>query len=353
MISVIIDNYNYGKYISEAIESVLHQTYNDYELIIVDDGSNDNSKDIILDYCNRYKDKITAVFKPNGGQASAFNIGYKLSKGDIICFLDSDDYWYNNKLEVIAEYHKKYDFIGHNKKYPSGNPVVESQKFINQRQRLLKEYGQTFLLATSTMSFNRNLLDNILPMPEKEYRICADNYLMIYALYLSNIKYIDDSLVFYRVHDNNGFIGRSDVKLVDEISLGSITLINKKLESNNQEPIPYIDYDLKSKLLKIEEGISIESKEYIIYGTGIYSHNVKKYLEYCGAKVKYYCDTNSQKWDMEIEGIKVISPNELLQKRKEYYKIFIASMWIYEISDSLNKLGLKKDKDYIYSEIGF
>lgn len=352
-ISVIINNYNYGKFISEAINSVLNQTYKNYEIIIVDDGSTDNSRDIILNYYNKYKNKIKYIFKSNGGQASAFNAGYKVAKGDLICFLDSDDYWYNNKLETIIKYSTQYDFIGHNKDYSVGSASKESLKFIEQHQRLLKEYGQTFLLTTSTMSLSRKILDIVLPMPEEDFRICADNYLMIYSLYLSNIKYLQESLSYYRIHGENRYVGKANARPVTDISFMSIKKINEILVQDNKSTIPYMDYKMREKILKVEESIEIEPKNYVLYGTGEYSKIVKDYLEYCGANIVYYCDSNSKKWGSKIDNIEIISPNELLKKRDKYYKIFIASMWIYEISNNLNKLGLKKDIDYIYSEIGF
>ena len=93
LVSVIIGNYNYGRFISEAIESALNQTYKNFELIVVDDGSTDNSREII----ESYGDKLTAIFQENGGQGRAFNAGFAVSKGEIICFLDSDDYYYPEK----------------------------------------------------------------------------------------------------------------------------------------------------------------------------------------------------------------------------------------------------------------
>lgn len=353
MVSVIIDNYNYEKFISEAIESVLNQTYKDYEIIIVDDGSTDSSKDVILKYCNKYPDLITAVFKPNGGQASAFNAAFKLCRGDIVCFLDSDDYWYSNKLETIVKYHKSCDFVAHNKNYPSGKPILVDEKFIDERQRLLKEYGEPFFMATSTISFKKSLLDTILPMPEKEFKICADGYIVLCALYLKNVKYTNEVLSFYRVHNHNKFIGTSKAKSIEEISLNTVKMVNKKLSEINEPNIPYINLELRKKEHEIEEKMVIEKKPYVIYGTGVYSQSVKKYLNFCGAEVKYYCDSNSQKWDTEVNGVKVILPKELIEKRDEYFKIFIASMWTYEISETLKNLGLKKDLDFIYSQIGF
>ena len=85
--SIIINNYNYGRFLADAIESALAQTYQNTEIIVVDDGSTDESRDLI----GRYGNRIIAVLKGNGGQASAYNAGFAVATGDIVCFLDSDD----------------------------------------------------------------------------------------------------------------------------------------------------------------------------------------------------------------------------------------------------------------------
>src|SRR5947207_2973758 len=88
LLSIVIDNYNYGQYFAQAIESALAQDYGNLEVVVVDDGSNDNSREVIASYGER----VVAVFKKNGGQASAVNAGFAASHGDVLLFLDSDDY---------------------------------------------------------------------------------------------------------------------------------------------------------------------------------------------------------------------------------------------------------------------
>src|SRR3990172_4791472 len=86
-VSIIIDNYNYGRFLRDAIDSALRQTCRDVEVIVVDDGSTDDSRDII----RGYGDRITPILKANGGQASALNAGLARSRGDVVIFLDADD----------------------------------------------------------------------------------------------------------------------------------------------------------------------------------------------------------------------------------------------------------------------
>src|SRR3954452_11903048 len=85
--SIIIDNFNYGRFLREAIESALRQAYAPLEVIVVDDGSTDGSREIIASY----GDRIIPVLKENGGQASPFNPGFRASRGAVVCFLDADD----------------------------------------------------------------------------------------------------------------------------------------------------------------------------------------------------------------------------------------------------------------------
>src|SRR5215831_18420961 len=99
LVSILINNYNYAQFLREAIESALSQTYSHVEIIVVDDGSTDESAEIISSYGSR----VTAVYKENGGQTSAFNAGVAASRGDILCFLDSDDYFYAEKIARIVE----------------------------------------------------------------------------------------------------------------------------------------------------------------------------------------------------------------------------------------------------------
>lgn len=100
LISIIIPVYNAEKYISSCIESVLHQTYNEIEVILIDDGSKDQSASICDDYA-RKDDRIKVVHKVNGGVSSARNEGIKLAKGKYVCFVDSDDWLEPNGIDLL------------------------------------------------------------------------------------------------------------------------------------------------------------------------------------------------------------------------------------------------------------
>ena len=102
LISVIMANYNGERYLGEAIESVLMQTYQDFEFIIVEDASTDGSRKVIENYHRLDEDRIKPIYgHENRGQGACFNIGVQLSKGNVICFLDSDDLWFTAMISGL------------------------------------------------------------------------------------------------------------------------------------------------------------------------------------------------------------------------------------------------------------
>lgn len=106
-ISIITPTHNREKIIERTITSILNQTYSDWELIIIDDGSSDNTLEFLKRYVNNKKIKVIG-YKKNRGVNYARNRGIEMSSGDYITFLDSDDEFYENSLEVIVNYIKKY-----------------------------------------------------------------------------------------------------------------------------------------------------------------------------------------------------------------------------------------------------
>jgi glycosyltransferase involved in cell wall biosynthesis len=209
-VSIIINNYNYGKFLSEAIDSALNQTYSHHEIIVVDDGSTDNSREII----EGYKDTVVPVLKDNGGQASAFNAGFAASKGDIICFLDSDDSFLSKKVERIVEIfenHKDVDWCFHllslmdiqSKKILESNYKSPSSEW-DFRSQVRKGRLPYIPFATSSLCFKRTVLQEILPMPEA-ITITSDNYLKFTAFALSKGFFLNEELTIQNIHENNAY----------------------------------------------------------------------------------------------------------------------------------------------------
>jgi glycosyltransferase involved in cell wall biosynthesis len=213
-ISIILDNYNYADYLSQAIDSVLIQAYKNFELIIVDDGSTDLSHKIIEEHAAKDA-RIRPVFKSNGGQASAFNAGFLVSSGDIVCFLDSDDYFMPTKLEEIAALHTAgYEYVHSNHRSVDGNDLaiadnIKRFRYDGQCAFLVYYMSKYPGNVTSTISLSKRLANEIFPLPyEDEWRIQADDTIVFQAAMMGRAKYLDKKLTNYRIHDSNGHYGK-------------------------------------------------------------------------------------------------------------------------------------------------
>lgn len=210
-VSIAINNYNYGRFLRKAIDSALSQTYPALEVIVVDDGSSDNSQEIIASY----GDRIVPVLKDNGGQASAFNAAWAKSQGEIVCFLDADDFFQAEKVAEVVNMFNTDSDIGwcfHPLKLVdtnTGKSLGVSRETGSRRCdfRRSARRGKIYFYAPATtgLSFRSSLLQKILPMREAETRLCADNYLSCAALALSSGYYLDRVLAIQGIHGSNGF----------------------------------------------------------------------------------------------------------------------------------------------------
>ena len=109
-ISVIVPVYNVEKYLTQCIESILSQTYQEFELLLIDDGSEDNSGSICDHYSN-IDSRVHVFHKENGGVSSARNMGIEHAKGEWVCFVDSDDWIDKDTFEYITGLWKGADFL--------------------------------------------------------------------------------------------------------------------------------------------------------------------------------------------------------------------------------------------------
>jgi|GEM_PF-1007835 len=349
-VSVIMNNYNYAEYIAEAVESVINQTYRDFELIIVDDGSTDGSRKILNSYHKKYAEFVKVILKGNGGQASALNEGYAASKGDVVCFLDSDDYWYPDKLREVIKYHQEYGIVQHNL-LVNGKEKYMYLSNDADWQVLLKEFGYVRgLIPTSGISIKREILEKVFPLPVGKFKIGADAFIRWNSMYFSPIYSLDKALGFYRVHGNNIFYSRySQENILEFVNIIKKEL-NLKLKSMGYSEIPF---DKEYPYLDlIAKSININSDStFLLYGTGSLSTRFTEYIEEKGGSVVFYSDSNSEKWGTSFMGKPVIPPHDICKERKKFDKILVASCFIREILITLEKLGFEGEKDIITSVI--
>lgn len=218
LVSVLISNYNYDRYLQQAIDSALSQTYPHLEIIVVDDGSTDDSRKVIA----HYGQQVIPVLKENGGQASAFNAGFAVSQGELICLLDADDIWLPEKVERIVEaagafpqasviYHRvqNVDQAGQASGQPWPPYTVIRGNIFDQ----VKRTGGWWPFPPSTgLSFSRSFLDQVMNIPEQEYRICADTYLADLSPFFGDVVGIDQTLSQFRIHAANNWSNPVDMQ---------------------------------------------------------------------------------------------------------------------------------------------
>lgn len=211
LVSILINNYNYGRFLRDAIDSALGQTYSNIEVIVVDDGSTDDSREIIASY----GDRITSVLKENGGQASAFNAGFRASHGEWLLFLDSDDLFLPGKAQEVvrlARLNPGAGMIAHNLEYcdTEGAPIgflpaaIREARQVDDRKRVRQGRPTASFPATSGLCIRREIFEQMVPMPE-DFVTAADNYVKLVALLLAPVLQVPGALGRQRIHDRNHY----------------------------------------------------------------------------------------------------------------------------------------------------
>ncbi len=188
--SVLIDTYNHERFIEQAIVSVLEQDFPaaDREIIVVDDGSTDRTPEIV----RKFEPRVRLLRKENGGQASAFNAGIPECKGEIVAFLDGDDWWAASKLRAVAEAFEgapDAGMVGHGFYQTDSDGTVQARVVPERLLRLsarslsdAREFARhKCFFGTSKVAYRRSVLEQILPVPE-ELIIEADEFLWTVAI---------------------------------------------------------------------------------------------------------------------------------------------------------------------------
>jgi glycosyltransferase involved in cell wall biosynthesis len=209
LVTALIDTYNYGHFVEQAIESVLEQNYpaDRVEILVVDDGSTDDTAERV----EKFGARVRYLQKPNGGQASAFNYGFARAHGEIIAFLDADDYWLPAKLSEVVrafEEHPGTGLVYHRRKELNsatgefgGGDFSQCSGFLPDKLKELLDYR---VLPTSSLAFSREVLARLLPMPEW-IKLQADAYIALLVVFLAPVQAISDELCVYRIHGKNLF----------------------------------------------------------------------------------------------------------------------------------------------------
>lgn len=206
--SIIIINHNYGRFLGQAINSALSQTVRALQIIVVDDGSTDDSASVIA----RYGDQITPVFIPASGHVAAVNAGYAVADADLYIFLDADDLLYPACLESVLRAWQPNDIkLQYRLDTIDGEGADQNMPFPHFPDDLTPEsvrlqsfrYGAYPWTVSSGNVFSRALLDALLPIDPTEIYRSPDGYINKMAPLFGDVRSIRDVLGAYRVHGAN------------------------------------------------------------------------------------------------------------------------------------------------------
>ena len=204
-VSIVMCVYNGADFLKEQIESILNQTYSNFELLILDDRSTDSSKEIIQQYLRA--DSRIKYFEndTNLGFNKNFEKGFSLSNGDLIAVSDQDDIWLKSKIEELVNQLREHLLIYSNSALIDelGNPI--NRTLTNDLDHVDNPSYMSFLdgnfITGHTCLFRKALLDHALPFPENVYSY--DWWLGFVASYLGSVKYLHKNLTLYRIHNES------------------------------------------------------------------------------------------------------------------------------------------------------
>jgi glycosyltransferase involved in cell wall biosynthesis len=261
-ISVIIHTYNNEKFIRETIESVLLQSYKDYEIIVVDDGSTDNTRSALIPYM----DKIRYHYKENGGIASAKNAGVSLSKAEFIAFLDHDDLWVPDKLKIQMEYFNKNPQV--RLVYSKYTSFRDGKELRTKPEKgysgwIFKELLSKSFIQTSTVVVKRECL-NAVGSYDESFTL-GDEYDMFLRISKRfQCGFVDKGLTRYRVHETNA--SKNDF-LFDKENLGVFKKIYNNITDLDGKEKKILRKRIARYSMKVAEGLyrqgqREESKKY-------------------------------------------------------------------------------------------
>ena len=282
LVSIIVPVYNVEKYISKCLESLVHQTYGNLEIIVVNDGSIDNSEKVIRDFMKQDK-RIYYYKKKNGGLSSARNFGLNKATGEYVLFVDSDDYIRLNTIQILIDNIKNYDIICFNYVVVFENEQHDYIPKYYLRESALSNYILTQPSACTKM-YKRDLFlaNNLLFDEGIHYEDLA--LIPSLACLTDRIIFINHCLYYYVIRKDSIMHHKKFSNKIDDKFI-ALNLLKERLNQKFEEEYHF---------LVIKHLCIVYVSEIIGYGKKIYGprlKNVREYLKQNNIKVfqnKYF-----------------------------------------------------------------
>lgn len=298
-ISIIVPVYNVAAYLEDCIESILRQTFQDFELLLIDDGSTDSSGAICDRYCSR-DSRIRVIHKENGGLSSARNAGLDIAAGDYIIFVDSDDILTDNAVKTIHEELTTTSadvVMGKTVRFtPSGaerpySRLTERREMSGEEALGLILEGRLLNISVCGVGYKRSVFDKI-RFPEKV--ICED-WSVMPDIYLKAVNVIYTPRICYRYRENEGSIMGTMMKkanpqvvgvaqsVIAKIKIYSEDLYLKTVWSNVRRVWKYVGFAYSSdRLRENREFLSLAKEFFLKYERDIIRSGALSYSERAG-----------------------------------------------------------------------
>lgn len=211
LVSILVANYNYERFIGQALQSLTKQTYDHFDAIVCDDGSDDDSCEVVEHFRER-DSRIRLVRKTNGGVGSALNRAYSESRGSLLCILDADDFFHPEKLaSVVAAFQaQRLGLLVHPLMVidSENNEIQQKPAFdIFEKgwiaEKIIERGGRWMYMEASAVCFRREIAEIMFPLDEDRFRTWADTYICILGGLLAPVGYVYRPLAYYRLHGSN------------------------------------------------------------------------------------------------------------------------------------------------------
>lgn len=240
-----------GRFIRDALESVFAQTFKDYELLVIDDGSTDNTAEIIKEYAGR----LQYVYKKNAGVFSALNVGVRLAKGDYLAFLDADDMWLPQKLEkqltVIEERKAGFVYTAKLMAKADGKPTGEIRP--TRPAKSLFDLLNNHYVNMSAL-VRKELVEQA-GMFDESIESSGDTDFWVRVAKIAPFEYIDEPLLIYRLHGNNLSLNS------DKRFAGHVIMFKKVLKDKDIKlPVSYKRMRLAQEYYWLSKALSEKKK---------------------------------------------------------------------------------------------
>ncbi|MFY9175294.1 MAG: glycosyltransferase family A protein [Peptococcia bacterium] len=359
LVSVIIPAYNHGPYIENCFDSIINQTYQNIELIVINDGSKDDTNEKIIGYEDKLKKRFSNfihISKENEGVCKTLNLGLSLAQGKYIIPFASDDVMFSQRISkqvAFLEENSQYGMVytdGYN--VESKEYLTEFGNYHNEEMRLARRMGfakgdlfdfmidNVFSMPAPTVCIRKTCYDKVGPYDENLLAEDPDMFLRISKYF--RIGCIEEPLVLHRLHGENS--GKKSFIIKPALKSMIVKYENSDL----------LTRDEKERLLTLLEktiGITnleriknnIDNKKIILWGTG---QGYRKFIAKNNIDFEFFIDSDNSKQGQELDGKLIYPPQKLSEIDRNEFYILALSQFYLEIYEQLKAYGFKYKENF-------